>query len=228
MSKGALKRGDQGEEIIFFKLDQDPCYHKIINNLVLIGDNGVSHQIDHILIRTNGIFCIETKNYFGVIEGKEDDLYWRRVVNKGRINKVDKIFNPLVQNKSHIRAIKKALDNKYDVIGFITFVRNNIDHLNIFNVTDSIDLLRRINMCDYSVLSNEEIDNIYRTLLSKEGYINQEEHLKGIKKLKQERDEANKQRKIAIEQRICPICGSPILVKGYSYCCSKCSYKFKL
>ena len=34
--------------------------HKQINDLMLLDDNGKSHQIDHIEIRENGIFCIET------------------------------------------------------------------------------------------------------------------------------------------------------------------------
>ena len=38
-------------------------YHRLINNLLLLDENGKSHQIDHIEIRENGIFCIETKNY---------------------------------------------------------------------------------------------------------------------------------------------------------------------
>ncbi len=36
--------------------------HRQINNLTIIDDNNKSHQIDHIEIRSNGIFCIETKN----------------------------------------------------------------------------------------------------------------------------------------------------------------------
>ena len=71
-------RGEKGEQIVGSILDSDPSFHRLINNLVLLGDNQVSHQIDHILIRDNGIFVIETKNYYGQISGKEDDSYWRK------------------------------------------------------------------------------------------------------------------------------------------------------
>lgn len=47
-------------------------YHRLINNLLLLDENGKSHQIDHIEIRENGIFCIETKNYIGIITGQEN------------------------------------------------------------------------------------------------------------------------------------------------------------
>ena len=56
-----LKRGEQGEKLAASILDADQSFHRLINNLVLLGDNQVSHQIDHILIRENGIFVIETK-----------------------------------------------------------------------------------------------------------------------------------------------------------------------
>ena len=74
----AIKKGEEGENLIAEILDKDNSYHKLINNLVLLGDNGVSHQIDHILIRPNGVFVIETKNYYGLINGKEEDSFWTR------------------------------------------------------------------------------------------------------------------------------------------------------
>ena len=47
-SKRALKKGEEGEQIIATLLESDSSFHRLINNLVLLGDNQVSHQIDHI------------------------------------------------------------------------------------------------------------------------------------------------------------------------------------
>ena len=58
-NKGKLKRGEEGERLVASILDADKSFHRLINNLVLLGDNQVSHQIDHILIRSNGIFVID-------------------------------------------------------------------------------------------------------------------------------------------------------------------------
>ena len=81
-----LKKGEQGEQIVATILDSDPAFHRLINNLVLVGENQMSHQIDHIFIRSNGIFVIETKNYYGTITGLEDDSYWKKTYPvKGRI-----------------------------------------------------------------------------------------------------------------------------------------------
>lgn len=54
--------------------------HRQINNLILVDDNGKSHQIDHIEIRENGIFCIETKNYIGWIFGSENQEKWTQTL----------------------------------------------------------------------------------------------------------------------------------------------------
>lgn len=61
----------------------DKVEHKQINNLVLVDKNGKSHQIDHIEIRKNGIFCIETKNYSGWIFGSENQEKWIQTMPNG-------------------------------------------------------------------------------------------------------------------------------------------------
>ena len=63
-SSRAIKKGEEGENLIAEILDKDNSYHKLINNLVLLGDNGVSHQIDHILIRPNGVFFFDKENHW--------------------------------------------------------------------------------------------------------------------------------------------------------------------
>ena len=77
-NKRKLQRGEQGEQMVAEILSSDPSFHRLINNLVLLGDNQMSHQIDHILIRDNGVFVIETKNYYGKITGQEEDSYWKK------------------------------------------------------------------------------------------------------------------------------------------------------
>ena len=59
----AKVHGAQGERKVDSKLNPlifGKVEHRQINNLILVDDNGKSHQIDHIEIRENGIFCIET------------------------------------------------------------------------------------------------------------------------------------------------------------------------
>ena len=219
-SSRAIKKGEI--------LDKDTYYHRLINNLVLLGDNGVSHQIDHILIRENGIFVIETKNYYGLISGKEDDSFWTRsYFVKGKIKKAT-FHNPLKQNQSHIRAIKKIIGKDYPIYCFVVFVQNNSASLDLFNACDARNLIQRINLLtSEKELSKSEIEAINELLLAKEAYLNTERHVNNIKNAEKSRKAAQKEIRAAIEKKICPKCGNPLVLSNNELKCIKCSYKIK-
>ena len=227
-SKRAIKKGEEGENLIAELLDKDHSYHHLINNLVLLGDNGVSHQIDHILIRPNGIFVIETKNYYGLIEGKEEDSFWTRsYFVKGKVKKAT-FHNPLKQNQSHIRAIKKIVGRDYPIYCFVAFVQNNAESLALFSACDARNLIQRINLLtNEKELSKAEIDMINDSLLAKEAYLNLENHVSNIKNAEKSRKDAQKEMRLAIEKKICPKCGNPLTFNKNELKCSKCDYKIK-
>lgn len=224
-----LKRGEEGEQLVSLTLDKDSSFHRLINNLVLLGDNNVSHQIDHILVRENGIFVIETKNHFGRITGLEDDSYWKKTYPyKGRV-KTETFHNPLKQNQSHIRIIKRVLGKDYPIYCFVVFVRSNVDELDLFNVCGPNDILKRINLITSDKpLSREVIESIYQTLLDKEAYVNDEMHLESIKKITKDRREYQKQLRTAIEKKICPDCGGILSIVPNGLKCSKCNKLIKI
>ena len=224
-----LKRGEEGEQLVSNELDRDPSFHRLINNLVLLGDNNVSHQIDHILIRENGIFVIETKNHFGKITGLEDDSYWKKTYPcKGRI-KTETFHNPLKQNQSHIRVIKRIIGKDYPIYCFVVFVKNNVDELDLFNVCGMQDILKRINLITSDTpLSESMIESIYQTLLDNEAYVNDEMHLESIKKITKDRREHQKQLRMAIEKKICPDCGGILSIVPNGLRCSKCNKLIKI
>ena len=224
-----LKRGEEGEQLVSLTLDKDSSFHRLINNLVLLGDNNVSHQIDHILIRENGIFVIETKNHYGKITGLEDDSYWKKTyLLKGKV-KTELFHNPLKQNKSHIRAIKRIIGKNYPIYCFVVFVKNNVDELDLFNVCGPDDILKRINLITSDKpLSEEVIESIYQTLLDNEAYVNDEMHLESIKKITKDRREYQKQLRTAIEKKICPDCGGILSIVPNGLRCSKCNKLIKI
>ena len=227
-SKRAIKKGEEGENLVASILDKDTEYHRLINNLVLLGDNGISHQIDHILIRPNGIFVIETKNYYGLIEGKEEDSFWTRsYFVKGKIKKAT-FHNPLKQNQSHMRAIKKIIGKDYPIYCFVVFVQNNSESLALFSACDARNIIQRINLLtsDKS-LSKGEIDMIADSLLSKEAYLNTDDHVSNIKNAEKSRRDAQKEMRLAIEKKICPKCGRPLVLNKNELKCSNCDYKIK-
>ena len=106
-------RGKQGEKQVDKKLNPlifGRREHKQINNLMLEDDFGKTRQIDHVEIRKNGIFVIETKNYSGIIKGRENDDNWTQVLYTVQ----NQMRNPIKQNKSHcnhIYQIKSIFNN---------------------------------------------------------------------------------------------------------------------
>ena len=195
--------------------------HKQINNLVIVDENGKSHQIDHIEIRSNGIFCIETKNYSGLIFGSENQEKWTQCLRHGKKNY---FYNPLKQNKSHIFHLKKLLDNKYNVYSLIVFTQNNADKIDINNVINLCDLKNYLN--NFNEGNNYTIDEmnyIYKKLISNHNNISNSEHIKNINNTKQE-----------ISNGICPRCKGKLILRegkyGQFYGCSNypnCKFTIK-
>ena len=224
-----LKRGEQGEKLAASILDADQSFHRLINNLVLLGDNQVSHQIDHILIRSNGIFVIETKNYYGNITGLEDESYWKKsFFVKGKI-KTETFHNPLKQNQSHIRIIKRVIGKDYPIYCFVVFIQNNAEGIDLFNVCGLNDILKRINLITIdNPLSKEVIESIYNTLLDNEAYVNDEMNLQSIEKIKKDRRNYQKELRKAIEKKICPQCGGILSITNGGLKCTKCNNFIKI
>ena len=228
-SKRALKRGEEGENKVAKVLDSDASFHHLINNLVLLGNNDISHQIDHILINENGIFVIETKNYYGEINDKEEDSFWTRSYFEKGKRKTIKFHNPLKQNMSHIRSIVRLIGRDYPIYCFVVFPQNNVDVLDIFNVCNLDSLTKRLNLIKSDKpLSKEKIEKAYETLLMNEADINNEQHVNKVKEVEKERKEHQKKIRMAIEKRICPYCGWKLTLKGDKLVCYKCGKTVKL
>ena len=224
MSK--ISRGEKGEKAVRKKLDSISCYHKLLNDVTFINDKSeMSHQIDHILIHPHGVFVIETKNYFGEINVVNGEPYWTKTI-KG---KIDRIHNPLKQNKNHVRMVKKILENKYETISLVVFAKNNAPYLDDENVINLNDLLLFIDSYPYQKLLNKnEIDKIYQEISKKCIDISRDEHVENISYLKQINMELKAEIMYAIESRKCPRCGGNIIENNNKFKCDKCDYKFNL
>ena len=197
--KGEAKVKAELNPLIFGRVE-----HRQINNLILIDDNGKSHQIDHIEIRHNGIFCIETKNYIGWIFGSENQAEWTQCLYTGEKNY---FINPLKQNKSHIYHMSKVLDKKYKINSVVVMVQNNADRVNIPNVINLDELkwyLKSFN--DGTNYSIEEMDYIYNKLLNAASDISNKEHIKNLR-----------QTQFELQEGICPRCGGQLVERNGKY-----------
>lgn len=217
----AKAHGAQGERKVKRKLNPlifGRVEHRQINNLVLVDDNGKSHQIDHIEIRENGIFCIETKNYIGWIFGNENSDKWVQTLYTGEKHQ---FLNPLKQNKSHCYHMSKVIGKKYPINSLVVMANNNADKIDCSNVINLDYLKTYLKRFDNGVhLSTEEMDDIYNKLLSAASDMSNREHVKNIKKTQRE-----------LDKNICPRCGGQLVLRegpsGKFYGCSnypKCRF----
>ena len=223
MSK--ISRGNKGEEKVISALKKIKEEHYVFNNVSFVNEKSeMTHQIDHILVHPHGVFVIETKNYYGEIISNTGENFWVKIIKGNK----EVISNPLRQNKSHVRIVKKLLKNK-DVISLVVFVKNNAPYMGDENVINLKYLLLFIESYPYQkILNKEEISEICKIIKQNKSKISKSEHLENISYLKQIRKENMAEIEYAIESKKCPRCGAIILQNEYSFKCSKCDFKFKL
>lgn len=123
-----LSSGLEGENkanSIFEKLSDD--YYVLSDLNVKVGNK--TSQIDNIVVGSNGIFVIETKNLNGLIEGNEDDkeIVQHKVgVKGGKYRKT--FYNPIKQVSTHVYRVSEVLKrynlNKW-VQGAVYFTNRN-------------------------------------------------------------------------------------------------------
>ena len=196
---GEAKVNRKLNPLLFGKIE-----HKQINNLILMDENGKTHQIDHVEIRENGIFCIETKNYIGWIFGDENQEQWTQTLYTGEKNK---FVNPLKQNKSHIYHMSQVLEKKYKINSVVVMVQNNADKIkvdNVVNLDKLSDYLRKYD--DGTHYSSDEMEYIYNKLMSSHVDISNREHVKNIRTTQKE-----------LKEGICPRCGGQLVEKTGQY-----------
>lgn len=89
--------------------------HKILNarspdlleDFILPGAYGGLTHIDHAILTSGGILCIQTKHYNGIVFGGADEPQWTNVDGVRR----RKFLNPLIQNEGRKKALQKIVPN---------------------------------------------------------------------------------------------------------------------
>lgn len=122
--------GRQGERSIVKKLNWLDLFGypgKGLRNLYIPKDNGETTEIDLLYITQKGIFVIESKNYSGYIFGSEANANWTSTFYAGKNwfgqNRVKKyhFYNPIWQNNTHIRYLKKIIPAEIPIFSVIVF-----------------------------------------------------------------------------------------------------------
>ena len=93
----------------------------LFNIYIPKGENGTT-EIDVLMITRKGLFVFESKNYSGWIFGSEDKPKWYQTLpqGKGKSHK-ESFYNPIMQNRTHIKHLKVLLGETIPMHSIITF-----------------------------------------------------------------------------------------------------------
>lgn len=210
------QKGKQGEKRVNNVLENMNGY--LFKNYLIIDENHNSHQIDTIFVNNTGVYVIETKNYGGLIYGREEQMQWTQVLKYGKVRNV--FYNPVKQNKSHCYCIKNILPRNIDVISLVVFVQNNANNIKSKIVVNLSDLKTTISHNPY-ILTDMQIKNVVNILeVKRNSKYKTEDHVRNIKMMKKK-----------IDNNICPRCGGRLVLRkgpyGYFFGCEnypKCTF----
>lgn len=110
----AKVKGRVGEAIVSRRLRD--LGTDILNDVIIPDGNGGLTQLDHVILTGYGLLVVETKNYDGLIFGRERDRQWTQRLGRQSF----RFHNPLHQNYGHIQALK-ALVPRVPVLGRVVF-----------------------------------------------------------------------------------------------------------
>lgn len=131
----------------------------LLNNLVIT--NGVSTQIDHILINEKGIIVIETKNYRGAVKGGTKQKYWVQYINKRQFA----FLNPLLQNAFHLDVLSKMYPAYQDYFVSVVVFTDQVKLLtSASNLIKLSELPAYLDKLPTRNLSEAEQEEIYTTI----------------------------------------------------------------
>lgn len=146
--------------------------------------DGKTSEIDVVMFHPKGLFVIESKNYSGWIFGNENHKQWTQTLPSryGESHK-ERFYNPIMQNATHIKAIRRHINDSipiYSVIAFsdnctlkdVTIKSNTIVTYYSYLYSDIESKLSKIN--NYSMTS-ELLDETYNKLFQ---YANADDYIK--------------------------------------------------
>ncbi len=175
-------KGIAGEYVVSRYLDKlDKSKYFTINDITL-KNNGMTSQIDHIVVSCYGIFVIETKNWKGSIYGSR----WGNEIYQYLGGKKYTHQNPIKQNNGHIKCLKEVLSN-YPNLEYISIVafggyskRKIKDDISI-KISEILDTIKQYTE---EVISEIDRDSVYAKLerLKIEGDKYKGEHIDNMRR----------------------------------------------
>ena len=216
--KSPAVKGHGSEQAVARKLDLDSVVKqsgKTLTNIYIPKSSGDTAEIDVLYITRKGLLVLENKNYAGYIFGSESNKHWTVTLYAGKSwhgNKVEKhqFYNPVWQNRTHIKYLKEYLNTDIKTFSLITFSNRgdlksiNVSSSNVFVCSHSAlsGVLRQIWNENPDILTDVQIESIYNKLspLTNSTKEDRQKHIANIDSRFNSTD-------------ICPVCGSRLVLR---------------
>lgn len=122
-----VEAGIIGEKQVHFELENSHIPMYVLHDLFLEHE-GLSAQIDYLIVTRKNVYIIECKNLFGNIEINSTGSFIRSYIYKGKQIK-EGIYSPITQNQRHMELIKSIrASSKGNIITKTLFERNFVDN----------------------------------------------------------------------------------------------------
>ena len=146
---------------------------KFLFNTYIPKENGETSEIDVLMICSKGIFVFESKNYSGWIFGSENQKNWYQTLPAGRKSHKEHFYNPIMQNRSHIKHLRSYIGTQIPMHSIIVFSdrctlksiqlnSNDIKVINRYNISHVVSAICKQTPTD--LLNENSISDIYNKL----------------------------------------------------------------
>lgn len=117
-----IDKGMFGEFKIETRIKGFSPNHYFVRNCYVPKGDGTTTEIDTVMIHETGIYVFESKNYGGYIFGSENNRNWTvtYIASHGQVEK-HRFYNPIMQNRSHMNALKKYLAVDVPMFSYVVF-----------------------------------------------------------------------------------------------------------
>lgn len=205
--------GSHGEYLSYKTIAKHSPDNLPVANCYIPKADGGNTEIDILMVHKTGIYVFESKNYSGYIFGSENQRMWTQTLNGGRRG-VEKnhFYNPIMQNEGHIRYLKKLIGR--DDVPFYSYIifsdrcefktKFESEKARVLHRCKLGTVLDRDIISRNPVLSDDEMRNLFIKLdsLSHASSEVKREHVSEIKETQS-----------MVNQGICPICKSKLVVR---------------
>ncbi len=172
--KVRFDKGKYGEYLIYKYLSYfEQTGARFLFNSYLPCENGKTTEVDVMMIHASGIYIFESKNYSGWIFGDSEQKMWTQSLSgrHGRSQK-NKFYNPILQNKTHIKELRRIVGNDVPCYSIIVFSeRCKLKKLNLHNSDVHVvkrenlrQLMENLRFANSASMSVETVEQIYRKL----------------------------------------------------------------